>query len=67
MKLLSAVHRATDKLLDRLVGQATAEAGPVLYCRCVYNPVVCAKTGGAELLCHKSGQPERFAGCGCDN
>ncbi|GIG65302.1 hypothetical protein [Phytomonospora endophytica] len=64
MKLVTVLNSVTDKILDRLVGEATAEAG-VVYCRCVYNPVVCAKTGGAELLCHKPGGKEYFAGCGC--
>ena len=48
MKFVSVLNRATDKVIDRFVGRATAKA---LRCRCVYNPAVCARTGGAEWLC----------------
>lgn len=63
MKLRSVFNRVTDKIIDRLVVKATAEAGSVT-CRCVYNPVVCAST--TELLCRSGSGPEHFSGCSCD-
>lgn len=57
MKLIKAFNNVTDKVLDRVVGKTTAQAGPaVMACRCVYNPAIC--TGGHERLCDGN-----FAGC----
>jgi hypothetical protein len=68
MKLVSLLHSTTGKVLDRLVGSATAYAAcpPDGYYRCVVNGV-CGSPGHERQYCYTrpdcSGVTCRSSGC----